>query len=200
MQYTHPQILIHIQTQVSHVSCPCLFLDRVSQSCSSTGGEVCTARAYNIVASSLSQSPGFLLPSLYQAEVTDDSLFPSHTWQWAEKNRKENKGKRLSNYFKQHTKLKHCAELSKGQHPERCGFPAVWGEGNAKGISAELTLKGERERERERQIGCGEKERKQKKYALEYRLPNEVKDLASSDGFNVGIHLPFYTATTVHST
>ncbi|TKS78890.1 Multiple C2 and transmembrane domain-containing protein 1 [Collichthys lucidus] len=54
---------------------------------------------------------------------------------------KKTRGKRLSNYFKQHTKLKHCAEPSKGQHPERCGFPAVWGEGNAKGISAELTLK-----------------------------------------------------------
>ena len=91
--------------------------------------------------------PWIPLPSLYQAEVMDDSLFPSRTWQGTDKNRKENKGKRLSNYFKQHTKLKHCAEPSKGQHPERCGFPAVWGEGNAKGICAELTLKGERERE-----------------------------------------------------
>lgn len=55
----------------------------------------------------------------------DDSLFPSHIWLGTEKNRKENKGKRLSNYFKQHTKLMHCAEPSKGQHPESCGFPAV---------------------------------------------------------------------------
>lgn len=94
--------------------------------------------------------PRIPLPSLYQAEVMDDSLFPSRTWQGTEKNRKENKGKRLSNYFKQHTKLMHRAEPSKGQHPESCGFPAVWGEGNANGISAELTLKGERPKERSR--------------------------------------------------
>ena len=129
-----------------------------------------TARAYSILRSSLPLPvPWIPLPSLYQAEVMDDSLFPSRTWQRTEKNRKENKGKRLSNYFKQHTKLKHCAEPSKGQHPERCGFPAVWGEGNAKGISAELTLKGERERG---------KKRENKKYTLEYRLPNELKGLA----------------------
>lgn len=89
----------------------------------------------------------------------DDSLFPSRTWQRKEKNRKENKGKRLSNYFKQHTKLKHCAEPSKGQHPERCGFPTVWGEGNAKGISAELTVKSERKSG----LVWGEKERREKK-------------------------------------
>lgn len=92
----------------------------------------------------------------------DDSLFPSRTWQGAEKNRKENKGKRLSNYFKQHTKLMHCAEPSKGQHPESCSFPAVWGEGNAKGISAELTRKGETERERSRMGVERERERKKK--------------------------------------
>lgn len=57
--------------------------------------------------------PWILLPSLYQAEVTDDSLFPSCTWQGAGKNRKENWGKKLPNYFKQHTKLMHCAEPSK---------------------------------------------------------------------------------------
>lgn len=30
-----------------------------------------------------------------------------------------------------------------------------------------------------------EREKTKKKYTLEYRLPNELKGLASSDGFNV---------------
>ncbi len=128
------------------------------------------------------QVPWILLPSLYQAEIMDDSLFPSHTWQRTEKNRGKTREKKLFNYFKQHTKLKHCAELSKGQHPEHCGFPAVWGEGNTKGISAELSVKREREGERERERERGGRNR-ENKYTLEYRLPNELKGLASSDGF-----------------
>ena len=76
----------------------------------------------------------------------------SRAWQRAEKNSRENKEKRLSNYFKQRTKLKHCAEPSKGSASGALRFfPAVWGEGNAKGICAELTVKGEREREGERE-------------------------------------------------
>lgn len=123
--------------------------------------------------------PWIPLPNLYQAEVIDDSLFPPHTWQRLGKNRKENKGKRLSNYFKQHTKLIHCAELSEGQHPESCSFPAVWGEGNAKGISAELRKR---------------KNKKKKKLYTHYRLPNELNGLACSDGFNLRTPHWCYTA------
>lgn len=147
MLYIHSHSNTHSQIQVSPESCPCLFSDRVSQSASVQGGSGYSESTQYLRSSLPLPVPWIPLPSLYQAEVMDDSLFPSRTWQRTEKNRKESKGKRLSNYFKQHTKLKHCAEPSKGQHPERCGFPAVWGEGNAKGISAELTLKGERERE-----------------------------------------------------
>lgn len=65
--------------------------------------------------------PCIPLPSLYQAEVTGDSLFPSHTWQGAEENKKENKGRWLSNY-KQLTRLMHCVVQSKGQYPQSCIF------------------------------------------------------------------------------
>lgn len=133
------------QTQASPESCPCLFSDL--QWCR---GEVGTARAIQYLRSSLSLLvPWIPLPSLYQAEVMDASL--SRAWRRTEKNSRENKEKRLSNYFKQRTKLKHCAEPSKGSASGALRFfPAVWGEGNAKGICAELTVKGEREREREK--------------------------------------------------
>lgn len=130
-----------------------------------------TARAIQYLRSSLSLPvPWIPLPSLYQAEVMDASQ--SRAWQRTEKNSSENKEKRLSNYFKQRTKLKHCAEPSKGSASGALRFfPAVWAEGNAKGICAELTVKGERERGRER--------KHKKKNTLEYRLPNELKGLAS---------------------
>lgn len=110
-------------------------------------GEVGTARAYSLCALRfLSWSPGILFRVFIKLKSWTTHCFPLVLGREQKRIEKKTRGKRLSNYFKQHTKLKHCAEPSKGQHPERCGFPAVWGEGNAKGISAELTLKGERER------------------------------------------------------
>lgn len=142
----------HIQMHVSPESCPCLFSDfsnlRWCRGKWVKRDSICVLRF-------LSRSPGFLFRVFIKLKSWTTHNFPPRTWQRTEKNRKANKGKRLSNYFKQHTKLKHCAEPSKGQHPECCGFPAVWGEGNAKGIFVELTLKGEIERG----IGWGKKER-----------------------------------------
>lgn len=132
--------------------------------------------------------PWIPLPSLYQAEVLEDSPLLSQTCEGTEQNRKENKGKqRYSNYFIQHTKLMHCAETSKGRHPASCCFPAVWGEGNVKRISTELPLKGKTER------GL---EKLEKSVHL---LPNELDGLASPDGLNVRTLLWCYTTPTVHS-
>lgn len=94
--YTHTHIYsnTHIQTEVSLESCPCLFSDRVSQSAAVQGGSGYSESIQSLRSSLPLLVPWNPLPSLYQAEVMDDSLFPSRTWQRTKKNRKENKGKK----------------------------------------------------------------------------------------------------------